>query len=101
MQTFVVFAALVSAALAVAPSCKVEGNSFVFPNGTFPFVLKEWGGIRNATACQQLCLPLDGCYAIAYNAGIEQCHGYTDVVGKIGWHPTESGYFFSDNCCTL
>jgi hypothetical protein len=91
----------ISTALAVAPTCSQEGNSLQLANGSWPYVMQEWAGVGDAITCQNLCLAADECYAIAFNKGIKQCHGYTDVVGKVGWHSTSSGYLFSDNCCNL
>lgn len=100
-KTAIQFLALMSTTLAVAPSCSQEGNSLQLADGTWPHVTKMMGNVYSASACQASCISDNECYSSAYNKNLGQCHFYDDVVGKIGFFITQSGYNFTDNCCKL
>src|ERR1700760_2738628 len=101
MTPFKLLFAFISTALAVAPQCSRQGSSLQNPDGSFPYVMHYWANITSQTACQNLCLGDENCFASAYHSGYEQCHGYDNVVGNVGFYSTSSGYLFSDNCCAL
>jgi hypothetical protein len=100
MKGFTLAFAFISTALAAKPLCSVQGNSLQLPDGSWPHDVQDLGNIASQAACKDLCVNNDNCYSYAYHAGYKQCHFYDEIVAKIGFHSTNSGYLFSDTCCT-